>query len=58
MRARRGSSRGPIERLQPIDQAGAGPGYLQDMRLQGGARNVACQSRQVGCEAQTVQIIS
>jgi hypothetical protein len=58
MRARRGSSRGLIERLQPIDQAGAGPGYPQDMGLQGGARNVARQSRQVRRQAQTVQVIS
>ena len=57
MRARRGSSRGLIERLQPIDQAGARPGYLQDMRLQSPAWNVARQSRQVRRQAQTVQVI-
>jgi len=58
MRARRGSSPGLIERLHLIDQAGARPGYLQDMRLQSGTLNVACQLRQVGREAQTVQVIS
>jgi hypothetical protein len=58
MHAPRASSRDLIERLQPIDQAGARPGYLKDMRPQSGARNVACQSRQVGCQAQTVQVIS
>ena len=46
-----------IERLRPIDHAGARPGDLQDMRLQSGARNVARQSRQVGRQAQTVQVI-
>jgi hypothetical protein len=52
MRARRGSSPGLI------DQAGPRPRYLQDMRLQSGTLNVACQLRQVGREAQTVQVIS
>lgn len=46
-----------IERLRPIDHAGARSGDLQDMRLQSGARNVARQSRQVGRQAQTVQVI-
>jgi hypothetical protein len=46
-----------IERLWPVDHAGARPGDLQDLRLQSGARNVARQSRQVGRQAQTVQII-
>ena len=57
MRARRGSSRGLIERLQPIDQARTGPGQLQEIRLQSRAESVARQLRQVGRQAQTVQII-
>ncbi len=52
------SGRGLIERLQPIDQAGTCPGYLQDMCLQSRAWNVARQSRQVRRQAQTVQVIS
>jgi hypothetical protein len=58
MRGRRGSSRGLIKRLRPIDHAGARPGYLQDMCLQSRAWNVARQSHQVRREAQTVQVIS
>jgi hypothetical protein len=43
--------------FQPIDQAGAGLGQLQEIRLQSRAERVASQLRQVGCQAQTVQII-
>jgi hypothetical protein len=43
--------------LQAIDQAGAGVGQIQDIGLQSDARNDARQLRQVGCQAQAVQII-
>ena len=43
--------------LQAIDQAGAGPGQLQEIRLQRRIESVARQLRQVGRQAQTVQII-
>jgi hypothetical protein len=43
--------------LQPIDQAGARPRHLQEKCPLSAARYVARQLRQVGRQAQTVQII-
>ena len=43
--------------LQAIDQTGAGLGEPQDICLQSDAGNGARQLRQVGRQAQTVQII-
>jgi hypothetical protein len=43
--------------LQPIDQTGARPGHLKEKHPQSVARYVARQLRQVGRQAQTVQII-
>jgi len=43
--------------FQPIDQAGAGSGQMQEIRLQSRVESVARQLRQVGRQAQTVQII-
>jgi hypothetical protein len=43
--------------FRPFGEAGATPRQSQDMRLQSGARDVARQSRQIGRQAQTVQII-
>jgi len=43
--------------FQPIDQAGADLGQLQEIRLQSGAESVARQLRKVGRQAQTVQIV-
>ena len=57
MAAREGPPPESMPGLQAINQTGAGPGQMQDICPQSGARNGAGQLRQVGRQAQTVQII-